>query len=98
MSDLRKAFLIAAALCYGLGVVGVIAMSVMEYQARQTLPPDLRSAEAIEQIYDGEACLGCGTNQIVIGAAGFIFGSLFLSGFLISSISEIRSAKITKGI
>jgi hypothetical protein len=78
MSDSRKAFLFTSIFCFGLGIIGVMAMTIMEFQARQTLPPAMQTPEAIQSLYDGAVCLSCGLNRIVFGILGFGSGILVL--------------------
>ena len=78
MSDLRKAFLFTSILCFGIGIVGVVAMTTMEYQARQALPPEMQTPEAVQSLYDGAVCLSCDLNRIMFAILGFGSGIIVL--------------------
>jgi hypothetical protein len=71
MPDAKRFFAISATLSFGLGIVFLAYFNYLEYQARQDLPPEMRTPEAIQYYYDGSVCLGCD----VAGAALFILFS-----------------------
>ena len=71
MNAAKRFFAISTALGFGLGIIFIAYFNYLEYQARQNLPPEMRTPEAIQNIYDGAVCLGCDA----AGAALFILFS-----------------------
>ncbi len=59
------------ALCVGCAIVGVIAMTIMEAQARWALPPEMRTPEAIQYNFDGAVCLKCDIFRMFFVIFGF---------------------------
>ncbi len=91
MNDARKAFLIAAGLCFVIAVSGVISMSIMEYQARQALPPEEQTADALATLYDGAVCLGCDISRMWFAMFGFASVTAILLGWgIYEAVSRSR--------
>ena len=63
MNDARKIFAISTGLSFAFGILSLIYFNYLEYQARQDLPPEMRTPEAL-QFYDGSVCLGCDISGI----------------------------------
>jgi len=74
----RIFFVIATILCLGLGLAGFVYMTVLEHQARQELPPEMRTPEAIQMYYDGAVCLICDISRIFIAFFSIGLGSIIL--------------------
>lgn len=66
MKDTSKAFAISTILCFGLGIGFFLYFHFLEHQARQNLPPDMRTPEAIQNVYDGSVCLGCDISAMIL--------------------------------
>jgi uncharacterized protein YneF (UPF0154 family) len=58
MKNTSKALAIATTICFALGIGFFLYFHFLEYQARQKLPPEMRTPEAIQALYDGSVCLG----------------------------------------
>jgi hypothetical protein len=59
MNDARKFCVISTGLSFAFGILLLIYFNYLEYQARQDLPPEMRTPEALQSYYDGSVCLGC---------------------------------------
>jgi hypothetical protein len=94
MRNIRLAFFLTSAFCFVAGMAGIIAMQVMEYQARQSLPPEMQTPEAIYTYYDGAVCLGCDVAQIAFGAIGLVSGLLVLACWGIYEITGGNFKKV----
>ena len=68
----RRVFFILSVFVMIATLGGIIALTVMEHQARAALPPDEQTAEAIATLYDGAVCLKCDLSRYLL----FISGSL----------------------
>jgi cytochrome bd-type quinol oxidase subunit 1 len=66
----RRVFFILSVFVMIATLSGIIALTVMEYQARAALPPHEQTAEAIASIYDGAVCLACDYGRIFIVMLG----------------------------
>ncbi|MBC7900821.1 MAG: hypothetical protein H7070_12310 [Saprospiraceae bacterium] len=53
-------------------------MEILENQARQQLPPDMQTTEAIEAYYDGAVCLACDFASIGIAFLSICLGAILL--------------------
>jgi hypothetical protein len=95
MNESRGAFLFTCILCFGLGIIGVVAMTIMEFQARQTLPPEMQTPEAIQSIYDGAVCLSCDLNRTMFGILGFGSGILVLMFWGIYEVVRGRPSEVS---
>ncbi len=89
MNDARKAFLIILVLAFIGMLVGITAMSILEYQARAALPMDQQNAKAIAELYDGSVCLGCDYVRMSIAMFGSAFVVLALFGWGIYEIGRV---------
>lgn len=78
MIDAKRFFAGSAALGFGSGIISRVYFQYLEHQARQGLPPELRTPEAIESIYDGAVCLSCETTGTVLSLLFFSIGFLAL--------------------
>jgi hypothetical protein len=92
----RKIFLVTVLVLFVVTIFGVIAMGVMEYNTRLALPPEHQSAEAIEKIYDGAACLGCGIVQIAIAFYGSIAVAATLLSWVLYEVVLLSSQWLTR--
>ena len=90
MNDGRKVFVISSVLCFGLGFVGVIYMTVLEYQARLELPPEMQTPEAIQMYYDGAVCLSCDISRIFFALLSIGLGIIILLGWGIYEVLIAR--------
>lgn len=81
MNDARKLFSLGAVLCLVIAVVGIATMTIMEYQARQALPPEEQTVEAIASLYDGAVCLWCDISRIWFAMFGFASVTAVLFGW-----------------
>ena len=70
MSKPGKIFFFTAVVLIGVTLVSVIALSVLEDQARQALPAAEQTASVIQSKYDGAVCLNCDIYRMAI----LIFG------------------------
>lgn len=59
MKNTRKALAISITICLGLAILFLVYSRYLEYQARQQLPPGMKTPEAIQYYYDGSVCLSC---------------------------------------
>ncbi len=59
MNDIRKFFAFLSVVSFGFGLISIMVAYLLEFQARQELPPEMRTPEAIHKYYDGSVCLGC---------------------------------------
>jgi hypothetical protein len=76
MNDAKRFSVISITLSFGLGIFFFLYFNYLEYQARQTLPPEMRTPEAIQNVYDGTVCLSCdiaGTGLMFLFSAIGIF-------------------------
>jgi len=76
MTDGKRFFAISTLLCFGLGIGFFVYFNYLEYQARQALPPEMRTPEAIQNIYDGSVCLGCDITGMILLILFFAIGIL----------------------
>ena len=90
MSDGRKFFIFTAAFFFGLGILFPLYFVYLEHQARQELPPEMRTPEAIQKYYDGSVCLGCDISGI---ASFMIFSAVGIFIVIIWGIYETFSKK-----
>lgn len=90
MSATRKTFIISAAFFFGLGVLFLVYFIYLEHQARQELPPEMRTPEAIQYYYDGSVCLGCDISGMI---SFMIFSSIGILILIIWGIYEAFSKK-----
>ena len=75
MKNTSKAFAISTTICFGLGIAFFLYFHFLEYQARQKLPPEMRTPEAIQNIYDGSVCLGCDISAMILLILFFAIGT-----------------------
>jgi len=75
MKSTSKAFAISTAICFGLGIGFFLYFHFLEYQARQKLPTEMRTPEAIQRIYDGSVCLGCDISATILLILFFAIGT-----------------------
>jgi hypothetical protein len=59
MREARRFFIISSAVSFALGVFFFAYFNYLEYSARQALPPEMRTSEAIRNVYDGAVCPSC---------------------------------------
>ena len=86
MKTARKVFLVSALGFFIVTVAGIVAMTLMEHNARMALPSEQQTPEAIERLYDGAVCLACDLWRIFIA----MFGSIVVIGtLLLWGLSEI---------
>ena len=90
MKNISKAFAISTAICFGLGIGFFLYFYFLEYQARQKLPPEMRTPEVIQNIYDGSVCLGCDLSAMFLLALFFAIGTFVA---VLWSVYEIVSRK-----
>ena len=90
MKNTSKAFAIATTICFGLGIGFFLYFHFLEYQARQKLPPEMRTPEAIQAFYDGSVCLGCDVSATIVLILFFAIG-IFIA--VLRGIHETFSTK-----
>ena len=86
-----KSFLVMIALSLGFAFVGVIAMTIMEEQARWALPAEMRTPKAIQDQYDGAVCLACDIYRSLFALFGFGFAGII-------SLLWVVYEAVTRGI
>lgn len=60
---------------------GIIALTVMENQARAVLPAHEQTAEAIASLYDGAVCLRCAYGRVFLVMLGSFAIGTVLTGW-----------------
>jgi hypothetical protein len=90
MSDARKFFVISAMLSFGLGILFFAYFNYLEMQERQKLPAEMRTPEAVQNVYDGAVCLSCD-----IAGTGLLFLCFAIGTFtaVLWGIYEVISKK-----
>jgi hypothetical protein len=74
MKNTSKALAVATTICFGLGIGFFLYFHFLEYQARKELPPEMRTPEAIQALYDGSVCLGCDVSAMMSLVLFFAMG------------------------
>ena len=90
MKNTSKALAIATTICFALGIGFFLYFHFLEYQARQYLPPEMRTPEAIQALCDGSVCLGCDISATISLTVFFVIG-IFIA--VLRGIHETFSAK-----
>jgi len=78
MKDTRKFFVIPTILSFGIGIIFFVYFNFLEHQARQKLPPEMRTPESIQNIYDGAVCLSCETTGTALLFLSFAIGAFIV--------------------
>ena len=80
MTTLSKVIVILMFGSFAFGIFWKVYFDYLEYEARLGLPPEMRTQEAIQQYYDGAACLTCGVSGTALMT--LFFGGGILLAFL----------------